>query len=1117
MDDLGISTPRLADLRQLLLERGVRGCVESGRWDQLEPGHALEGFAHQLVVRGDGDVMVGRIWSSRDGKGRAAYPMIACAQFRGVPLTDALQMGGAALQSLQQRCQAASAAGQVVDAVLSTQTSLRERAAAIDPARTELRLSGDVPGLLARQVELGPDRQGMHRVLYQMDRELAPFLRGPGGSRSRSGGREARHLRVPLAIDDRATALEAWMNLVYLRIEPWCPLMLIVPDDQRWIDVIVGDMAGPELFCLRASTNVMPMASQIPYTIDAQTVAGYDRFIDGAASGPRESLHADPRGPSDQSPVRGRTASGRNVIILALLLAVLLIGSLVFLIFGPRIRGAATPAAPPRQPAPGAASMAVPPPPWSTILAVAALGLATSGDEPAASDRLGADSPVLQSVWQSQRRLLRDIYGDAFAPEAIAHAERIRRALVSLAAIAPAPPEALAGPDAEIWAALARRKREQRLGQLLVRWNETLLEPQDDLVRAELAAVADELSMQARQIGVLADAVAKARADLDGGRAPAALAAMIDREPLMRDADLRPLVTPIIERVRRVAAIERMREVDALLDQLGSAALPERGTAKPEPEVIVAGWRRLGSLSRSVPVASIGAGTGPAGGRATTLWPATADDLHIDQRLADAVESIARSQAATDPQAAAALLGEVAAERARRARRLAATAEDGPSLAAAAVVLERLGVARGELEPRVQFNLLLSNLRRALSGELPDAEASAAARRFVDEARALPGGTAFIADAAATLRNIEEILAGVSPGPVAPPVPTQLGPAITGKYIGRVDGDRVIFIPMGGGRPLAFVLVESASPGSIPPFYLGQTEVSLGQFIDLAAAGGIALEKVIPFLDPAADGRLGPRVWEWRPVRGAAAELTPASEWLAVLDVNARAQYGPGENPGRPTPDHPMNYVAPYAAALVAAAVGCRLPTADEWSLAAASLPPEDEPAAYNLRDQTWLRHDLHVRRAIDRGLNVQAADAGSIGPTSGSPTSGDDGVLWFSMVSVGGGTGPVRHLRGNVAEWLLNTPTGAIPTTPGAEAVEAFVAANRDRFLVAGGSAITDPSADQAQPRVIDVAEAAAGYCDVGFRLAFSAQAAPPRAVSLAERLRTAVDAAPYLRPPTR
>jgi hypothetical protein len=114
---------------------------------------------------------------------------------------------------------------------------------------------------------------------------------------------------------------------------------------------------------------------------------------------------------------------------------------------------------------------------------------------------------------------------------------------------------------------------------------------------------------------------------------------------------------------------------------------------------------------------------------------------------------------------------------------------------------------------------------------------------------------------------------------------------------------------------------------------------------------------------------------------------------------------------------------------------------------------------------------------------------------------------VWFTGVEKGGGR-TVHNLVGNVAEYVLELPTGAMPEarTSGAEE---FVERHRGALRVIGGSALSDPAAgDKASPIALD--DAMEGYSDVGFRLAFSG--GTDARSSLAARLRRILDPLPTL-----
>ncbi|MFN7022545.1 MAG: hypothetical protein ACK4WH_14630, partial [Phycisphaerales bacterium] len=192
--------------------------------------------------------------------------------------------------------------------------------------------------------------------------------------------------------------------------------------------------------------------------------------------------------------------------------------------------------------------------------------------------------------------------------------------------------------------------------------------------------------------------------------------------------------------------------------------------------------------------------------------------------------------------------------------------------------------------------------------------------------------------------------------------------------------------------------------------------------------------------------------------------------------------------------------------------VGCRLPTADEW-LAAASAFPED-PSARNLRDQTWARHRDHTRRVAASGRAAQAPAAGAFdngGPDRDSAAPTDDGQLWFAPVDPAPSTRPTA-LIGNVAEYVVHADL-PIPADPRDPRLPDILAAHPHAFSIIGGSALSDPGLDPRSPRPVPIAEAAEGFSDVGFRLAFSGRHIGPEAHTLAARLERLLTPAPYLK----
>lgn len=277
IDDLGLETQRLVDLKTFMYVEGISACVDAGRWDKLDPDSQIDGFGHVILLRIRGDIIIARLWSSSDGKGRTKYPMVVAAQCNGVSLDWALNKILPELESIQERCQNAKTAAEVVAIIDSSRATLR---AALTPGAAstpELTISDSFLDGLTAHPQLGPNAQGLHRILYQLSREAGDYVIGAKPA-SRAGNAEqaATHLRVPeLTTDPTARAgvkedLLAYSKLLLSKIEPWAPMLLVAPLSRPFIDIFIGEPSGPQLYCLRAAEKAIPLSTEIPYTLDVQ-------------------------------------------------------------------------------------------------------------------------------------------------------------------------------------------------------------------------------------------------------------------------------------------------------------------------------------------------------------------------------------------------------------------------------------------------------------------------------------------------------------------------------------------------------------------------------------------------------------------------------------------------------------------------------------------------------------------------------------------------------------------------------------------------------------------------------------------------------------------------------
>src|ERR1019366_6699729 len=87
---IGIETDTLAEVKQSLYVGGIGGQLDSGAWKKLEADKRQEGFDHVFLWLQPGHALVGRLWSSSDGKGRKEYPMVLCVDGGPTPLESVL-------------------------------------------------------------------------------------------------------------------------------------------------------------------------------------------------------------------------------------------------------------------------------------------------------------------------------------------------------------------------------------------------------------------------------------------------------------------------------------------------------------------------------------------------------------------------------------------------------------------------------------------------------------------------------------------------------------------------------------------------------------------------------------------------------------------------------------------------------------------------------------------------------------------------------------------------------------------------------------------------------------------------------------------------------------------
>jgi hypothetical protein len=264
--DLGLRTESLVLAKTIFYVRGIGRNIDGGVWEKLEPAQQLPGFNHVFLWQANDQFLIGRLWSSSDGKGRKAYPMVLAAHVLGVTLNWILGTALPGLERLREECCAVTTAPEVMVRLNRTREELRRLLEA--DARSVPRLQD----LLARFVahpSFGAGADGLLRVLYQLKSQIEPYLRGRYNARGGAEEPRPQDLRVPAAGSEAYSIFTPWSRLLWLQVDPAVPVLFTWPVGEDWLDITIGEPQPEQLSPLRITQAKLPSVSEIPFNIDS--------------------------------------------------------------------------------------------------------------------------------------------------------------------------------------------------------------------------------------------------------------------------------------------------------------------------------------------------------------------------------------------------------------------------------------------------------------------------------------------------------------------------------------------------------------------------------------------------------------------------------------------------------------------------------------------------------------------------------------------------------------------------------------------------------------------------------------------------------------------------------
>jgi hypothetical protein len=267
MEDLGLETEVLVTLKRILYVQGITGNFKE--WSDLEKKQASIEFGHTFVWCRDEDIVVGRLWKSRDGSHppRTSYPMVVCAHGRRVPLRWVYDQVLTRLADLETKCRSCGSAAEVKACLSACQSEFSGLSDAPSGSEEEHPNGADAIARLAEYPELGPGQEGLVRILYHIDRAMQA---GPLSPLDKGPCRHSAHARVPLSGAHVTEASIRWVQLLLGKYGQACGVSLFLPGNQAWLDLLVGEPDPPQLYCLRASLAALPLTTTVPYNVSPE-------------------------------------------------------------------------------------------------------------------------------------------------------------------------------------------------------------------------------------------------------------------------------------------------------------------------------------------------------------------------------------------------------------------------------------------------------------------------------------------------------------------------------------------------------------------------------------------------------------------------------------------------------------------------------------------------------------------------------------------------------------------------------------------------------------------------------------------------------------------------------
>lgn len=287
IEDIGLKTDLLIAAKRILYIQGIGENIDSGSWDKLQPNQLFDGFKHVFVWYKNKSIIAGRLWSSKDGKGRTNYPMIVCVQCNELPLDWIYETILPRLEHIEEICTETNSATDVQTCIALAQEEFRQLA---QQEHTPPKWTIDIEDILARiaeSPELGPGYEGLVRILYHIDREVKGYC--PDGHKM-DNILNPTLVRCPVSLAMQSEDSLLWFKFLLAKFKENTDVLMFLPRNKPWVDMVVGGPTSTQLYCLRGLLGAVPLTSSVPYNMAPEFIKQVNQLIKNSLSHNKEQV-----------------------------------------------------------------------------------------------------------------------------------------------------------------------------------------------------------------------------------------------------------------------------------------------------------------------------------------------------------------------------------------------------------------------------------------------------------------------------------------------------------------------------------------------------------------------------------------------------------------------------------------------------------------------------------------------------------------------------------------------------------------------------------------------------------------------------------------------------------